>query len=69
MTEQQPMKMAAAEALYNTAKPASFSLFTIGSLDGSKEVWSPEGAARAVVPGDRHRSDGKVEGINDVQAQ
>src|SRR6266542_6295862 len=37
MTEQQPMKMAAAEALYNTAKPASFSVFTIGSLDGREE--------------------------------
>jgi cytochrome bd ubiquinol oxidase subunit I len=40
MDTQQPMKMAAAEALYNTASPASFSLFTIGSLNGSKEVWS-----------------------------
>jgi cytochrome bd ubiquinol oxidase subunit I len=40
MDSQQPMKMAAAEALYNTAAPASFSLFTIGSLNGSKEVWS-----------------------------
>src|SRR5438094_120798 len=40
MTEQQPMKMAAAEALYDTAAPASFSVFTVGSLDGSKEIWS-----------------------------
>jgi cytochrome d ubiquinol oxidase subunit I len=40
MDSQQPMKMAAAEALYNTQAPASFSLFTIGSLNGSKEVWS-----------------------------
>jgi cytochrome bd ubiquinol oxidase subunit I len=40
MDSQQPMKMAAAEALYNTASPASFSLFTVGSLNGSKEVWS-----------------------------
>lgn len=39
MTQQQPMKMAAAEALYDTVAPASFSLFTIGSLNGSKEVW------------------------------
>ena len=38
MTEQQPMKMAAAEALYDTSAPASFSLFTIGTLDGSQEV-------------------------------
>jgi len=40
MDSQQPMKMAAAEALYNTSDDASFSLFTIGSLNGSKEVWS-----------------------------
>jgi cytochrome d ubiquinol oxidase subunit I len=40
MDSQQPMKMAAAEALYNTESPASFSLFTIGSLNGSKELWS-----------------------------
>ncbi len=40
MTEVQPMKMAAAEALYDTEQPADFSLFTIGSLDGSKEKFS-----------------------------
>jgi cytochrome bd ubiquinol oxidase subunit I len=40
MDSQQPMKMAAAEALYNTESPASFSLFTIGSLNGGKELWS-----------------------------
>jgi cytochrome d ubiquinol oxidase subunit I len=40
MDSQQPMKMAAAEALYNTSDAASFSLITIGSLNGSKELWS-----------------------------
>jgi cytochrome bd ubiquinol oxidase subunit I len=40
MDSQQPMKMAAAEALDNTSDAASFSLFTVGSLNGSKEVWS-----------------------------
>ena len=40
MDSQQPMKMAAAEALYNTSSPASFSLFTVGSLNGNNEVWS-----------------------------
>ena len=40
MTSVQPMKMAAAEALYETSQPASFSLFTIGTLDGSKELFS-----------------------------
>src|SRR5262249_9632838 len=38
----QPMKMAAAEALYHTATPAPFSLLTIGSLDGSHPVFSIE---------------------------
>jgi cytochrome bd ubiquinol oxidase subunit I len=39
MTKYQPMKMAAAEALYHTAKPAPFSLFTIGTLNGSRPVF------------------------------
>ena len=40
MTEQQPMKMAAAEALWETEQPASFSIFTIGTLDGTEDVFS-----------------------------
>jgi cytochrome d ubiquinol oxidase subunit I len=35
MDTQQPMKMAAAEAMYNTANGASFSLLTIGDLTGN----------------------------------
>jgi cytochrome d ubiquinol oxidase subunit I len=35
MDAQQPMKMAAAEALYNTENGAGFSLLTIGNLSGS----------------------------------
>jgi cytochrome bd ubiquinol oxidase subunit I len=67
MTEQQPMKMAAAEALYHTSKPASFSLFTIGSLNGGKEVFSVRvpGVLSFLATGSFH---GKVDGINDVQA-
>ncbi len=33
MTKQQPMKMAAAEALYTTTKQAEFSLLTVGPLE------------------------------------
>jgi cytochrome bd ubiquinol oxidase subunit I len=68
MTQQQPMKMAAAEALYDTTAPASFSLFTIGSLDGSKEVWSVRvpGVLSFMATG---TFDGRVEGINDLQRQ
>ena len=40
MTDVQPMKMAAAEALYTTEDNAAFSVFTIGTLDGSKELFS-----------------------------
>jgi cytochrome bd ubiquinol oxidase subunit I len=67
MTEQQPMKMAAAEALYNTRSGASFSLFTIGSLDGKHEVWSlrlPK-LLSFLATGSFN---GKVDGINQVQA-
>ncbi len=68
MTEQQPMKMAAAEALYETSQPAEFSLFTVGTLDGSEEVFS------ITVPNllsflATGSFDGEVEGINDLNAQ
>jgi cytochrome bd ubiquinol oxidase subunit I len=68
MTEQQPMKMAAAEALYDTSKPASFSLFTIGSLDGREEVYSVRipSLLSFMATADPN---GTVEGINDLQAQ
>jgi cytochrome d ubiquinol oxidase subunit I len=67
MTEQQPMKMAAAEALWESEQPASFSLFTIGTLDGSKEVFSIRipYVLSFLATG---TFDGKVEGINDLQA-
>ena len=40
MFKQQPMKMASAEALYETSAPAPFSIFTIGTLDGSEPLFS-----------------------------
>ncbi|TRY17724.1 cytochrome ubiquinol oxidase subunit I [Tessaracoccus rhinocerotis] len=40
MIQAQPMKMAAAEGLFETEECAGFSLLTIGNLDGSDEVWS-----------------------------
>jgi cytochrome d ubiquinol oxidase subunit I len=68
MTRQQPMKMAAAEALYDTVAPASFSLFTIGSLNGSKEVWSVRvpGVLSFMATG---TLTGQVEGIDNLQRQ
>ncbi len=68
MTEVQPMKMAAAEALYDTTDGASFSLITIGSLDGTQERWSVRipGLLSYLGTGSFR---GEVEGINDIQAE
>lgn len=61
------MKMAAAEALYSTTAGASFSIFSIGTPDGSSEIWSVR------VPGllsflSTHTFNGTVEGIDNLQA-
>ncbi len=70
MVATQPMKMAAAEATYDTvcASDASFSLFTLGTPDGKTELFSVR------VPYllsflSTHTLDGCVEGINDLQAE
>ncbi len=68
MTEQQPMKMAAAEALYHTSKPAPFSLFTVGSLNGHSEVFSIK-IPRALSFLATGSFDGQVKGIDDLNAQ
>ncbi len=67
MTSVQPMKMAAAEALYQTEQPASFSVFTIGSLDGERELFSVRipNLLSFLATG---TLDGRVQGINDLQA-
>jgi cytochrome d ubiquinol oxidase subunit I len=66
MDSQQPMKMAAAEALYNTSDSASFSLFTIGSLNGSQELWSVRVPylLSLIATFNPH---GTVQGINNVE--
>jgi cytochrome d ubiquinol oxidase subunit I len=68
MTEQQPMKMAAAEALYDTTDSASFSLFSFGPLDGSRETGSIRvpNLLSFMATGDPK---GTVDGINDLQNQ
>ena len=70
MVQTQPMKMAAAEALYKTSTgyDASFSLFSWGTPDGSSEIFSVR------VPYllsflSTHTLNGTVEGLNDLQAQ
>ena len=68
MTEQQPMKMAAAEALYETQASAPFSLLTIGTLDGSKSVFQigVPSVLSFMSTGDFN---GVVEGVNDLEAK
>lgn len=68
MTEVQPMKMAAAEGLYDTTRHAPFSVLSIGSLDGSS-------ATRLIeVPGllsflGHGNFDAEVKGINDLKTE
>jgi cytochrome d ubiquinol oxidase subunit I len=68
MTEQQPMKMAAAEALYETTDSAPFSLLTIGTLDGSRSVFQIDipSVLSFLATGDFK---GTVKGVNDLQAE
>ncbi|HYR62115.1 MAG TPA: cytochrome ubiquinol oxidase subunit I [Actinomycetota bacterium] len=67
MTKIQPMKMAAAEALYDTETGASFSLLTIGNLSGQPifQIRLPHLLSVLAT----NSWNGKVEGINDIQAQ
>ena len=68
MTQVQPMKMAAAEALYTSADSrAPFSILTIGSLDGQSERYA------VTVPGllsflATGSFDGPVQGIDELKA-
>jgi cytochrome d ubiquinol oxidase subunit I len=68
MTEVQPMKMASAEALYNSvSSDAPFSLLTIGSLNGTREKFSikvPD-LLSFLATG---RFSGSVQGINQIKA-
>ena len=68
MTEQQPMKMAAAEALYETTDSAPFSLLTIGTLDGSRPVFQIDipSVLSFLATGDVN---GTVKGVNDIQTE
>ena len=70
MTEQQPMKMAAAEALYDTEDSAGLSLFAVAAWETTPERLD----VNIQVPGmlsflSTNSFNGEVEGINDIQAQ
>lgn len=62
------MKMAAAEALYNTEQPAGFSILTFGTPDGKHEKFAikiPQ-LLSFLATGS---TNGKVEGINQLRAK
>jgi cytochrome d ubiquinol oxidase subunit I len=70
MTKEQPMKMAAAEALYTTEKGAHFSLFALGPWS----KYPDRNVANIAIPHALsiladNSWNGTVEGINDIQAQ
>ncbi len=65
-TEQQPMKIAAAEALYETEAPASYSLFAVGPLDGSRTYINLTLPYLLSVLA-TNTIDGEVVGMNDLQ--
>ena len=66
MTDQQPMKMAAAEALWDTKTHAEFSLFAVGDVEKGKNKvnLSVPGGLSLLATNSLH---GKVEGVNDIQ--
>jgi len=68
LVKNQPMKLAAAEALWNTENPASFSVFTIVDQPAKKDIVSIR------VPGvlsflAYNQFTGEVKGLNDLQAE
>jgi cytochrome d ubiquinol oxidase subunit I len=67
MTRQQPMKMAAAEALWNTKSHAGFSLFADGDVSGGRnkvDLEVPDGLSLLATD----HTNGAVQGVTQVQA-
>ncbi|MEI6620916.1 MAG: cytochrome ubiquinol oxidase subunit I [Actinomycetes bacterium] len=68
MVDLQPMKMAAAEALFNTAAPAPFSVITLFSGDGLSAIWSLD-VPHLLSLLATHTWDGQVVGVDQLQQQ
>jgi cytochrome d ubiquinol oxidase subunit I len=68
MVQTQPMKMAAAEALWNTEDPASFSLLTIGDLSQRREIFSIR-VPYVLSLMSYNRLDGEVKGVFNLQEE
>ena len=69
MVQQQPMKMAAAEALYDTQENAPFSILTIGDISGQQAtpILEIPGLLSFMATGQWTGPDSTVQGINDLQ--
>ena len=67
MDSQQPMKMAAAEALYNTQYGASFSLLTIGDLTGNPLFQIRVPHLLSIIADNSFN--GEVQGVNQLQKE
>jgi cytochrome d ubiquinol oxidase subunit I len=68
LMETQPMKMASAEALYETESPASFSILTIGDLSQRQEVFAIR-IPRLLCLLSYNQLDCEIKGINALQAE
>ncbi|NDJ85626.1 MAG: cytochrome ubiquinol oxidase subunit I [Chloroflexi bacterium] len=68
MVEVQPMKMAAAEALWDSEDPAVMSLFTIGDTKEREDVFAIRVPAVLSILA-YNTTDAEVQGINDLQEQ
>jgi cytochrome d ubiquinol oxidase subunit I len=68
MTEIQPMKMAAAEALWETEQPAAFSIFAVGDVENGRNRFNIT-IPRALSLLATNTLDGEVKGMNAVQAE
>ena len=71
MVQQQPMKVAAAEALYQTQENAPFSILSVGDLSGDTATTIIEipGLLSYLATGTFNGPESTVQGINDLQAQ
>ena len=68
LLQNQPMKAASAEALYDTEDPASFSILTIGDLTGRNKIWQIR-IPRVLSLLYYNEFTGEVPGINNLETQ
>ena len=68
LLQNQPMKAASSEALYQTENPASFSILSIGDMSGRRVIWAIR-IPRVLSLLYYNQLTGEVPGIDDLQVQ